>query len=91
MIITGSLVDCYASLNIRSLERNLWAWTLRYKHLDLTSKLFFLDSVLDVAFRGPRLRTSKAVGRAKRLKKVVSEFQVRTNNEHTCIEYLEGY
>ena len=35
-------------------------------------------------------KSSKAIGREKRLKKVVSEFQLRTNNGHTCIEYLEG-
>ena len=34
--------------------------------------------------------SSKAVSREKRLQKIVSEFQMRTNNKHTCMDYLEG-
>ena len=35
-------------------------------------------------------KSSKAVSREKRLQKIVSEFQMRTNNGHTCVDYLEG-
>ena len=35
-------------------------------------------------------KSSKAVSREKRLQKVVFEFQMRTNNRHTCMDYLEG-
>ena len=104
MIITRSLVDCYASLNICSLELNLGAWVLRYKHLGLTSKLTFLNvafSTLDrlTGEKFPNLdfKQSRAyvedfqVRRAReKTQKLVSEFQLRTNNGHTCIEFLEG-
>ena len=35
-------------------------------------------------------KSSKAVSREKRLQKIVSEFQMRTNKGHTCMDYLEG-
>ena len=35
-------------------------------------------------------KSSKAVSREKRLQKIVSEFQMRTNNGHTCMDYLDG-
>ena len=35
-------------------------------------------------------KSSKSVSREKRLQKIVSEFQMRTNNGHTCMDYLEG-
>ena len=35
-------------------------------------------------------KSSKAVSREKRLQKIVSEFQMKTNNGHTCMDYLEG-
>ena len=35
-------------------------------------------------------KSSKAVSREKRLQKIVSEFQMRTNNGHTRMDYLEG-
>ena len=35
-------------------------------------------------------KSSKAVSREKRLQKIVSEFQMRTNNGYTCMDYLEG-
>ena len=35
-------------------------------------------------------KSSKAVSREKRLQKIVSEFQMRTNNGHSCMDYLEG-
>ena len=34
-------------------------------------------------------KSSKAVSREKRLQKIVSEFQMKTNNGHTCMDYLE--
>ena len=34
-------------------------------------------------------KSSKAVSREKRLQKIVSEFQMRTNKGHTCMDYLE--
>ena len=34
-------------------------------------------------------KSSKAVSRDKRLQKIVSEFQRRTNKGHTCMDYLE--
>ena len=35
-------------------------------------------------------KSSKAVSREKRLQKIVSQFQMKTNNGHTCMDYLEG-
>ena len=35
-------------------------------------------------------KSSKAVSREKRLQEIVSEFQMKTNNGHTCMDYLEG-
>ena len=35
-------------------------------------------------------KSSKAVSREKRLQKIESEFQMKTNNGHTCMDYLEG-
>ena len=35
-------------------------------------------------------KNSKAVSREKRLQKIVSEFQMKTNNGHTCMDYLDG-
>ena len=35
-------------------------------------------------------KSSKAVSREKRLQKITSEFQVKTNNGYTCMDYLEG-
>ena len=35
-------------------------------------------------------KSSKAVSREKRLQKIVTEFQMKTNNGHTCMAYLEG-
>ena len=85
MIITRSLVDCYASLNIRSLEWNPWAWVLRYKHLDLTSKLTFLDSVLNVAFSAlDRLIGAKFPNLDfKQSRAYVEDFQDRRSREKT--------
>ena len=34
-------------------------------------------------------KSSKAVSRKKRLQKTVSELQMKTNNGHTCMDYLE--
>ena len=33
-------------------------------------------------------KSSKAVSLEKRLQKIVFEFQMRTNNGHTCVDYL---
>ena len=35
-------------------------------------------------------KSSKAVSSEKRLQKIVAEFQMRTNNGHTRMDYLEG-
>ena len=35
-------------------------------------------------------KSSKAISREKRLQKIVSKFQMKTNNGHTYIDYLEG-